>query len=176
MIYSLNDSYFVRAFQESDLSGPYRSWFDDQEVCTYNSHGKFPRTDAWFRAFYESLDAGDKVVWAICHVKDGHIGNISLQSLSIVDRNAEFAVLLGDKRHWGKGVGLLAGKKLLEHGFSKLNLERVYCGTAATNEGMKKLAAGLGMKEEGVRRKQLFLEGSFVDVVEYGILKEEFRV
>ena len=112
---------------------------------------------------------------AICHSADGHIGNISLQDISWINRCAEFAILLGDKRHWGKGVGVLAGRSVLLHGFQKLDLERIYCGTAATNAGMNALALALGMTLEGARRKHLFLEGERVDLLEYGILKSEFN-
>jgi RimJ/RimL family protein N-acetyltransferase len=56
-----------------------------------------------------------------------------------------------------------------------LNLERIHCGTAAGNAGMQGLARKLGMREEGRRRSHLFLEGERVDVLEYGILREEFR-
>lgn len=173
MIYKLNDEYFVRSLQESDLAGPYMSWFEDQDVCRYNAHGKFFKTAAYFRSFYESLDSEDRIVWAICHNTDGHIGNISLQGISSINRNAEFAILLGDKRHWGKGVAKMAGRKLVQHGFDKLNLERIYCGTAASNEAMKKLALTLGMVQEGCRRSHLYLDGGWVDVIEYGLLRRD---
>ena len=174
MIYVLSDNYSVRPFDETDLDGAYPSWFEDQDVCRYNSHGKFFKTKAYFKNYLNELNWEDRVVWAICHIKDGHIGNISLQQISMINRTAEFAILLGDKRHWGKRVGMLAGRKLLEHGFNKLNLERIYCGTAATNEGMKRLASSLEMVLEGNRRQHLFFEGGRVDMLEYGILRSEF--
>lgn len=175
MIYKLSKSYYVRPLDDGDLDGPYPSWFEDQDVCRYNCHGKFFKTQSSFCEYLAGLNREDRVVWAICHDKDGHIGNISLQEISLINRTAEFAIVLGNKRHWGKGVGLLAGRKLLEHGFEKLNLERVHCGLAATNAGMKGLANALGMKLEGTRRGHLFLEGSSVDMLEYGILRSEFR-
>lgn len=174
MIYKLGKDYFVRPLTEDDLAGPYLSWFQDQEVCRYNSHAKFFKTKTHFRKYLAALNKEDRIVWAICHVQDGHIGNISLQQISFINRSAEFAIILGDKRHWGRGVGLLASRALLQHGFKKLNLERIYCGTAATNEGMKKLAVAMGMTLEGTRRRHVFLDGAWVDVVEYGILREEF--
>lgn len=173
MIQLLDQDYFVRALVESDLDGPYPTWFEDQEVCRYNSHGKFFKTLSHFRSYVEGVNGQDRVVWAICHIEDGHIGNISLQEISLVDRTAELAIIVGDRRHWKRGVGVLAGRAILKHGFDKLNLERVYCGTAATNDGMKKLALSLGMSLEGTRRQHLFLEGSRVDVLEFGILRDE---
>jgi ribosomal-protein-alanine N-acetyltransferase len=174
VIYELPNGYFVRSLYASDLAGPYPRWFEDQETCKYNSHGKYAKNSDWFKSFYESANNEDRVVWAVCHQDDGHIGNISLQQMSFINRNAEFAVLIGDRRHRGKSVGLFAGRALLRHGFDKLNLERIYCGTAATNVGMQHLARRLGMIEEGHRRNHLFLEGEWVDMLEYGILKREF--
>ena len=176
MIYILNEEYFVRALNEGDLEGPYPTWFEDQEVCQFNSHGKFFKNKEWFRQYIVSLNQDDKVVWAVCHQKDGHIGNVSLQSLSFINRNAEFAIIIGDKRHFGKGVGKLAGIQLLKHGFLKLNLERIYCGVADTNTAMKTLAKSLGMVEEGRRRKHLYFDGNWVDVVEYGLLRQESKI
>jgi RimJ/RimL family protein N-acetyltransferase len=173
MIYKLDDEYYVRVLKEKDLDGAYPGWFEDQEVCKYNSHGKFFKTREYFQSFYEGLNMEYQIVWAICHISDGHIGNISLQSISFTNRNAEFAILIGDKRHWGKGVSRKAGKRLIEHGFNKLNLERIYCGTAASNEGMKKLAVDLGMVQEGCRRAHFFLDGNWVDLIEYGLLRRE---
>jgi RimJ/RimL family protein N-acetyltransferase len=171
----LSKELFLRGLCEADVEGPYPSWFEDQEVCAFNSHGKFVRTKEYFRQFIRNLDGQSMIVWAICHVQDGHIGNVALQNISLINQNAEFAIILGDRRHWGKGVGLLAGKAMLEHGFKKMNLHRIYCGTAATNAGMKKLALKLGMKEEGIRRDNLFLDGEWVDAIEYGILRPEFK-
>ena len=174
MIYRLDADYFVRPLAASDIDGPYPGWFEDQEVSRYNAHGKFFKTRAYFEEYVGALNREDRVVWALCHVKDGHIGNASLQQISFLNRTAEFAILLGDKRHWGRGVGRLVGQALLRHGFMKLDLERIHCATAASNAGMQKLALALGMTLEGRRRRHLFLEGARVDVLEYGILREEF--
>ncbi|KZB66867.1 acetyltransferase [Thalassospira lucentensis] len=176
MIYKLADGYYVRGLQQEDIEGSYPSWFEDQEVCAFNSHGKTFKNKEWFRNFYLNLNAEDQIVWAICHHKDGHIGNVSLQGMSFINRNAEFAILIGEKKHWRKSVGLNAAKILLTHGFCKLNLTRIYCGTAETNFGMQKLALNLGMKEEGRRRKHIYLNGKWLDMLEYGVLREEFVV
>ena len=38
----------------------------------------------------------------------------------------------------------------------KLNLERIYCGTASGNMGMQRLALRMGMIEEGVGASTFF--------------------
>ena len=175
MIYSLDNKYYVRSLQLSDLDGPYPSWFEDQEICKYNSHGKYSRSINYYRKYIESLDDSSQVVWAICHDDDGHIGNISLQNISIIHRNAEFAIIMGNKKHWCKGIGYKAAVKLFYHGFHKLNLYKIYCATPSNNVGMVSLARKLGMSEEGLRRSHLYLENEWCDIVEFGLLKERFN-
>ena len=103
-----------------------------------------------------------------------HIGNISLQRIDYVSRNAEFAVLLGVKSCWGEGYGEEAGRLLLDHAFFSLNLHRVYCGTFSTNIGMRRLAEKLGMVEEGCRSEAVFKSGRWLDIVEFGVLRQAY--
>ncbi len=39
---------------------------------------------------------------------------------------------------------------------------------------MKRIAEKLGMKKEGCLRQHVFLDLEFVDVIQYGILKDEW--
>ena len=174
MIYRLPKKYFLRVLQASDIDGPYMSWFEDQDVSRWNSHGKFFKNATYFQAYLNGLNSEDQVTWAICHADDGHIGNISLQGISFVNRHADFGVVIGNRDHWGKGVAYEAAKTLFQHGFNKLNLARIWCSTAAPNTAMRRLATRLGMVEEGCRRAHLYLDGAWVDMIEFGILRSEF--
>jgi [ribosomal protein S5]-alanine N-acetyltransferase len=175
MIYRLSNKYFVRALTLDDLSGSYKSWFQDQEVCRFNSHGKFFKTDQWFLDYYNTLNGSDRLVWAICEIEEGHIGNISLSNISFINRNAELSIILGNKKHWGKSVGYDASKTIINHGFLKLNLKKIYLGAASRNQSMVALARKLGMTEEGTRRNHLYLNGAWEDQVEFGLLADEAK-
>ena len=174
MIYDLGSDYFVRALLEDDLQGPYLSWFQDQQVTKYSSHGKLFKQKKYYEDYLRSISSSNDVLWAICHSVDGHIGNASLQNLSFINRSAEFAILLGDDRHWGRGVAKKVATQLFHHGFFKLNLHSIYCGAASTNDSMCFLAGSLGMLLEGRRKEQLWLEGAWVDILEFGITFEDF--
>jgi RimJ/RimL family protein N-acetyltransferase len=84
------------------------------------------------------------------------------------------SIVLGDKDYWGKGYAKEAMQLLLEHGFFQMNLHRICCGTAADNVTMQNLAISVGMKKEGRRREAAFKTGSYVDIIEYGLLKREY--
>jgi [ribosomal protein S5]-alanine N-acetyltransferase len=166
----------LRALMEKDLTDDYLQWLNDEEVCRNNSHAIFPNTESKMRSYYDSLqNQQHNIVLAIIDtVKESHIGNVSLQNINWVSRNAEFAILMGNKNYWGDGYGEEAAKIIVNYGFQRLNLHRIYCGTLEGNEAMKKLAFKLNMKEEGIRREAIFKHGGYENIVEYGVLKTEF--
>jgi RimJ/RimL family protein N-acetyltransferase len=81
---------------------------------------------------------------------------------------------MGNKLYWGKGYGEEAAFLITAYGFERLNLHRIYCGTFGNNVSMKKLAIKLGMRQEGIRREAVYKEGNYLDIYEYGLLKNEF--
>lgn len=166
----------VKALSLDELSGGYPNWFSDLEVCAYNSHGAYPKSDQSLKDYVASLDGNTmQLVWAAYHLEDNiHIGNVSLRIFNRIDNNAEMGFLFGEKAYWGKGFAADAGRMLLYHGFHVLNLQRIYCAAASTNTGMLSLAKKLGFVEEGRRRENIFLQGQYVDEVEFGLLKREF--
>jgi len=181
------DRLFVSPFLEEDLNDEtYNSWFYDQEVTKYNSHGLFPYTKKQKESFMNEIDSKERIVWKVMLSQkitefDTHkiasiwIGNISLQSFNWINRSAEFAIVLGDKNYWGKGYGTEALRLLIDHGFNKLHLNRIWTGTASINVGMNKIATNLGMDAEGQFREAVYLDGDYEDVTVYGILKEEWK-
>jgi [ribosomal protein S5]-alanine N-acetyltransferase len=176
VIFLKGERIHLRALEESDLTNYYLQWLNDEEVCRYNSHAVFPNTEGKMRSYFTSLQDQDRsIVLAIIHTDSKkHIGNVSFQNINWISRNAEFAILLGDKEFWGYGYGEEAAKLIVGYGFERLNLHRIYCGTLQGNEGMKKLTKKLCMKEEGLRRQAIFKNGEYVDIIEYGVLRNEF--
>lgn len=166
----------LRALLLQDLTLNYLQWLNDEEVCRNNSHAIFPNTEAKVQAYFDSLHGQSQVVLAIIHTESGrHIGNVALQQINWVSRNAEFAILLGDREYWSGGFGTEAARLIVQYGFQRLNLHRIYCGTLESNDAMKKLALKLCMKEEGLRRDAIYKDGAFRNITEYGVLKSEFE-
>ena len=165
---------YLRALNEHDIFGNYSKWLNDLEITKFNSHGRFPMTVEKLLNFVQmSTQSNTSLVMAVVNTEnDDHIGNISLQSINWIDRNAEIAFLLGEKSYWGKGIMLEAGKLIIKHGFNSLNLHRIYCGTSSQNIGMQKLAEKLEMTIEGIRKEALFNNGTYDDIIEYGILNK----
>ena len=173
----LSDFYFIegedlglrRITINDDLSN-YVKWFNDQEVTKYSTHGKYPITQTDIGEYISTLGRSQLHLSVFIKQTGEHIGNLSLQSIDYINRSAEFAIMFGEKKYWGKGYAYKAAKLIIDHGIQKLNLRRIYCGTADGNIGMKKLALKLGMFEEGRRKEAFYYEGNYIDIVEFGMV------
>ncbi|WP_084607367.1 GNAT family N-acetyltransferase [Sulfurospirillum arcachonense] len=165
---------YLRELRLEDAQGNYPNWLNDPEVCRYNSHGDILYTKEMAKEYIKSIQNSLTCkVFAICeNVDETHIGNISLQNISVKNKNAEFAILMGEKSFWGKGYAKEASDMLLEYGFNNLCLHRIYCGTSEANTPMQKLAHAMNMEKEGVKKEALFKDNKFYDVFEYAIVNE----
>ncbi|MDU2662033.1 MAG: GNAT family protein [Clostridioides difficile] len=167
----------LRELTPNDVTGNYGRWLNDKEVCKYNSHLRFPYTNDMLKQYVSNVNGSkENLVLAVIEMESReHIGNISLQNINYIDRSAELALLFGEKMYWGKGFAFEAATLIIEHGFNEINLERIYCGTSSQNERMQHLASRLCFTKEGLRRKAIFKGGAYYDIVEYGLLKDEFN-
>lgn len=168
------ERFYLRTLTLSDVEGNYRNWLNDAAIVEHNSHGRFPQTPETLIHYVKSTTlTTNQIVLAVVEKQSGkHIGNISLQQINWVDRNAEIAFLLGETNYMGKGVMFEAGEKLIRHAFETLNLHRIHCGTSSNNAGMLRLAEKLGMEQEGRRKEAIFNNGTYHDIIEFGIINQ----
>lgn len=167
---------YLRPLSLDDINEEYLSWLNDSEVCKNNAHHVFPYDKYKAEEYLKKLSlAKDNLTLAIIDRHNNrHIGNVSLQKIDLLNSSAEFAILIGNKEYWGRGIGKEVAELIINHGFLTLNLHRIYCGTAVGNVAMQKLAVYLGMSEEGRRKEAQFKNGRYNDIVEYGVLRDVF--
>jgi RimJ/RimL family protein N-acetyltransferase len=178
-----NQRFIMMPFTRGLVKGNYATWWIDPDVTRHNSHGLFPQSNQALEEWLNSIGPAN-IVWAIMAKVDklgaeldhlNHIGNVCLQSISWINRSAEFAIIIGEKDYWGQGYGEESLRFVLEHGFKKLGLNRIWTGTGSSNVGMQKLAERVGMVLEGRSRQGKYNEGKFMDIYHYGILAEEWN-
>jgi len=173
----IGNKIYLREIEPADLNENYQQWFNDEEVCQFNSHHRFPNYKQDMDNYYNTIiKSKNNLILAIILKKtDKHIGNISLQSIDFINRSAEFAIIIGDKSSWGKGVGGEAVDLVINHGFGQLNLNRIYCGTSRENIGMQRLAEKFGFKKEGIFRQAFFKNDQYHDTIIYGLTRDRYE-
>jgi RimJ/RimL family protein N-acetyltransferase len=114
------------------------------------------------------------VLFVIASGDDRCLGHVGLYRIDHRVRSAEFAILIGDKGSWGKGLGRRCTTFMVEYGFDQLNLNRIYLEVLATNSRAVELYKKIGFVEEGRLRCGQFKEGRYVDVLVMGLLRDEY--
>ena len=105
---------------------------------------------------------------------DEIIGLVSLMNIDHLNQCAEFHIMIGSPDNQNIGAGTFAVNAMLDHAFRNLNLHRVELSCNVTNTRAQHVYEKAGFVREGVKRKARFKHGSFIDVIQYGILREEF--
>ena len=166
----------LRGIEFEDLNGPYLRWMNDPEVTRYLESALFPNTRRRMENFLKSVDNAQNVMFCILDRKTGsHVGNVKLGPIQWIHRTSNFGILIGDKRFWGKGYATEATNLVLEYAFNKLNLNKVNLGFVAEHKAAAAVYKKLGFKIEGRTRQQFHSNGRYLDVIQMGLLKEEFK-
>lgn len=76
--------------------------------------------------------------------------------------------------HQGKGIVTRACMGMIDYAFQELNLNRIVIEAAVNNHKSRAIPQRLGFTEEGTLRQSRYLYDRYVDMVQYGLLAEEW--
>jgi ribosomal-protein-alanine N-acetyltransferase len=100
------------------------------------------------------------------------IGDCGIHLGSVAKRDAGMAYGLNPK-YWGKGYATEASKALVQFGFSKLKLHRIWAWCDVRNTASVKVLKKTGMRREGLFRKDIRVTGAWRDSYLYAILASD---
>ena len=116
----------------------------------------------------------DESLWIIADGGGRAVGHVGLYKIDPRVRSAEFAIVIGEKKLWGTGLGRACTEWMVRYGFEQLNLQRIELQVQDRNERARRLYQRLGFKDEGVRRRAQYKDGRYVDMVLMGLLDDEW--
>ena len=149
----------------------------DPEVQRYNA--PVSQSVADVHELMDELDTewADRtgICWAVTlKGSDTVIGLFGLHHWSRFHRRAEVGYDLAHA-YWGQGIGTEAARAIVEFGFRRMDLNRIYAGTIADNRPSVRLLEKVGFTREGTRRQHSWEDdGTFHDSAMYGLLRDEY--
>ena len=161
----------VRKFERTDI--PLKvEWVNDPENNAY-LHYDLPletgKTQKWFDEIADRRDRYDGFVEA-----DGTpAGLIGLLNIDRKNSKAEYYILIGNKKLKRKGIAEEASKEILDYGFQKLGLNRIYLYTETGNVPAQRLFEKVGFVREGLLKGDVLSHGAYADRYVYAVLREE---
>jgi RimJ/RimL family protein N-acetyltransferase len=168
----------LRPVRRTDIS-LFLRWFNDPEVTQYLGL-YLPMTEMgeekWIEESAGSRAGSDVHLVIEALIKDSGmaIGTIGLHQINPKDRTATFGIAIGEKDYWSQGLGTDAARTLIRYGFEQLNLHRINSTVYDFNERSYRMHKKVGFQEEGRRRKAIFKNGQYRDLVEFGFLRDEW--
>lgn len=109
------------------------------------------------------------------HVEGGKpFGVYDIKEIDYRNQLGEWGIFLGEG-DLGNGVPAFeATVLLLDYAFGYLNLHKIVGEVLADNRRAVRFNEGLGMQLEGVRKRHVFYDGGFQDLLQYAIFREDF--
>lgn len=166
---------FLRPVERGDF-GIIAKWINDPAVTYYMFYGQLPTNlEQVERLIEEQISLSKNVVFMVCGRKTGKpIGFAGLYDIHLTARKAEFRILIGERRFWGRGYGTEVTELLTFYGFDRLNLHRIYLGVTDANKGAVRAYEKAGFIREGVLRDDIYRNSCYCDSVRMAILRDDY--
>ena len=117
----------------------------------------------------------EKCRWFVAETKDGTaIGMAGLEGINLLHGHAILPLFV--ENSWRRsGVGIRMACMMIDLAFKQLRLHRVATVYRADNATSKVLLGRLGFSHEGVSRQAWFSQGQYFDLMNVGLLLEEWE-
>lgn len=149
----------------------------DPVVTYFNNHPAYIHIDE-AAAFIEGLivgyRAGAELRWAITPKDSDTV--IGLVGFNGWDRRRYCASVGYDlaRPYWGHGLMTEAVRAIIAYGFHDLGFQRMEADASARNLASLRVLRKAGFKQVGIRRDQVFIDGSSHDMLLFALLRAEF--
>lgn len=168
----------LRSFEQEDIPSLVRlAGFREIAATTLGIPHPYGEADArnYISKSEEDFLAGRSVIFAIHKMLEGAFCGATGLVVSEAHGHAELGYWIGVP-YWGKGYATEASKAVLAFGFETLRLNRIYAHHTVGNIGSQRVIQKIGMRHEGRSRQHVRKWDKFLDIENYGILAEEFRI
>jgi len=167
----------LRAIEREDLP-LFVSWFNDPEIrqglLMYQPFS-LVYEENWFD---EMMKRPREEHPLVIEIQQGEtwlpIGNCGFHQIDWRCRVAEFGICIGEKQFWNQGYGTQAVQLLVKHGFLTLNMNRISLDVYENNARAIRSYEKAGFVHEGRRRKAMYKDGVYFDILQMSILREEW--
>jgi ribosomal-protein-alanine N-acetyltransferase len=163
----------LRQILQSDINEIFRGLSHPEVIKHYGISFKTLEASQEQMDWYANMILEDTGrCWAICSPDNAHFyGVVTLVFWKKEHRKAETGYWIFPE-HWGKGIVSEALEKVLEYGFSEMNLHRVSAESEDDNAGSIGVLKKLGFVHEGTMQECEIKNGRFINLDIYAKLAD----
>jgi RimJ/RimL family protein N-acetyltransferase len=93
------------------------------------------------------------------------IGYLHIHNISSVHRSADIGIRIGEEKFRGQGYGTEAMGLAMQYCWDHLNLQRLTLIVFRNNARAIRVYRAVGFRKEGLLKKMLFIDGTWIDVL-----------
>ena len=151
----------LRGKKLSDAKDDY-AWQTDPDLAELDAAAALTMTYQQYLSEYSfelCYPSSSRHEFAVETLQGEHIGNCVYYNVNAIEGKTELGVMIGKRDYWNRGYGTEVVNLLLDHIFTRTNLERVYLTTLTWNVRAQKCFKKCGFNECGqvVREEHTFL-------------------
>ena len=166
----------LRRFTMDDAQAMFDLWCNDPQVTRFLSwgpHGTIDNTKRLLKSWRQRYE--DTMFYNWCIEFEGlPIGGIDLIMRSEKSLRAELGYCLSN-RYKGRGIVTEAACAVLTYAFETVGLHKICAKHDVENPASGRIMQKLGMRQEGYMKLDAQrLDGTYSDMVLYGILRDEW--
>lgn len=133
-----------------------------------------PFTAEGHRQWVETkVKTGQVIQFVICLPDGKPVGSVYFRDIDKEHQNAEYGIFIGEDDAVGKGIGSEVCKLSCAYCFEHEGWHKIRLRVLAENKSAARTYEKAGFKQEAYLRDEVFLGGSFHDVIFMGMLKDD---
>jgi RimJ/RimL family protein N-acetyltransferase len=166
---------FYKPLAIDHCSLEYVNWMNDCDVNQFLESGGDYTIKQLEEYLKSIIKKEDMLFWAIHLKEDGeHIGNIKIDPVNKKHGWGEYGILIGAKKHWGKGYAKEASLTIINYCFKELSLRKITLGVVDQNTSAFELYKKMDFQVEGVYKKHGIYNGVYCDIVRMALFNPSF--
>jgi RimJ/RimL family protein N-acetyltransferase len=166
---------YLRPIGLDDTDLYFRTLFHPEVRRLTGTQKSFTREQIYRYIEGKTQDPSSLLLLIALRETDEVIGDIALQNIDGMNRNANIRIAIFSQDHQGRGLGTEAMRLLLDYGFGILNLHRIELNVFSYNARAIRAYEKLGFQREGVQREALYYNHQYHDSIIMSILEDEYR-
>jgi len=120
----------------------------------------------WFKSYVNNKNDQRYIIEA----NNKPVGIVGLTDINPIDKNAMLYVIIGEDSYRGQGIGRKTCEYIIDYGFNKLHLHKIWLEVNSYNKTAINLYESLGFQQEGCLKEQIYLEDKYYDEIYMGLI------
>lgn len=165
----------LREIEHEDLE-KIHAWRLDSDVSSTTTgcfrYANRETEERWFDAYQASRDNNVRLA-IVLQTTDEIVGVVYLLGIDWISRSATLGLMVGEKEHWGEGIGSHATRLAVRHAFEDLNLHRLELQVLEDHERARRAYENAGFVREGLLKDAVFKNGGYQSLIPMALVRDE---